>query len=116
MNLGEFTATVEPSGNSWFTVNSVLSAAFTLSAAVSYETKHNCSLIVLTICYQADLPVVPSEIPSALRRFTRWSVIALPAIKFFLTACGIEKPSYTGTVCVTPSPESTTRPVVLPFE
>ena len=43
-------------------------------------------------------------------------MIALPAMKFFLTACGIENPSNTGTVWVTPSPESQTIPVVLPFE
>jgi hypothetical protein len=31
-------------------------------------------------------------------------------------ACGIEKPSKTGTACVTPSPESRTIPVVRPDE
>ena len=31
-------------------------------------------------------------------------------------ACGIEKPSKTGTACVTPSPESKTMPVVRPEE
>ena len=29
--------------------------------------------------------------------------------------CGIANPSYTGTMCVTPSPESTTTPVVNPI-
>ena len=43
-------------------------------------------------------------------------MIALPAVKFFLTACGIENPSKTGTVWVTPSPESHTKPVNFPHE
>merc|ERR1711988_1026818 len=36
-------------------------------------------------------------------------------MKFFMTAWGIEWPSNTGTVWVTPSPESQTRPVVRPL-
>lgn len=40
----------------------------------------------------------------------------LPAISTRRIACGIEKPSYTGTACVTPSPQSNTIPVVRPEE
>jgi hypothetical protein len=40
----------------------------------------------------------------------------LPAMSTLRMACGIENPSYTGTACVTPSPESRTRPVVRPDE
>ncbi len=39
-----------------------------------------------------------------------------PATSTRRIALGIEKPSYTGTACVTPSPESSTMPVVLPEE
>jgi len=37
-----------------------------------------------------------------------------PAMSIRRIACGIAKPSYTGTECVTPSPESMTTPVVRP--
>lgn len=37
-----------------------------------------------------------------------------PARSTLRIACGIEKPSKTGTACVTPSPESSTIPVVRP--
>lgn len=40
----------------------------------------------------------------------------LPATSTRRIACGIEKPSKTGTACVTPSPESNTIPVVRPDE
>ena len=40
----------------------------------------------------------------------------LPAMSTRRIACGIEKPSNTGTACVTPSPESRTMPVVRPVE
>jgi hypothetical protein len=39
-----------------------------------------------------------------------------PARSILRIACGIEKPSNTGTACVTPSPESRTIPVVRPEE
>jgi hypothetical protein len=39
-----------------------------------------------------------------------------PAMSTLRIACGIEKPSYTGTAWVTPSPESSTIPVVRPDE
>jgi len=38
----------------------------------------------------------------------------LPATSTLRMACGMEKPSKTGTACVTPSPESRTMPVVRP--
>lgn len=41
---------------------------------------------------------------------------SFPAKLFLSIACGKAYPSYTGTVLVTPSPESRTRPVVLPVE
>jgi len=59
MNLGELTATNDPSGNSWLTVNSVLYEALISSAAGSRETKHYFSLIFDTICNQVDLRVFP---------------------------------------------------------
>jgi hypothetical protein len=40
----------------------------------------------------------------------------LPAISIRRMAWGMANPSYTGTECVTPSPESKTIPVVLPDE
>lgn len=40
----------------------------------------------------------------------------LPAMSTLRIACGMENPSYTGTACVTPSPESSTIPVVRPEE
>ena len=86
-----------------------------MSAARSRETKQRFSLIFLTINSQADFPPY-SQIPSIIKSLTRWSVIALPETKLFLTACGIEKPSNTGTIWVTSSPESQTIPINLPFE
>lgn len=44
------------------------------------------------------------------------SAAYLPARSIRRIACGIEKPSKTGTACVTPSPESSTIPVVRPEE
>jgi len=43
-----------------------------------------------------------------------FKVKSLPARLILPTAEGNENPSNIGTVCVTPSPESTTIPVVLP--
>ena len=44
----------------------------------------------------------------------RYFVISLPAISSRLVRWGRAKPSYTGQICVTPSPESTTTPVSKP--
>lgn len=44
----------------------------------------------------------------------RYLVISLPAISRRRVRCGSAKPSYTGQICVTPSPESTTTPVIKP--
>jgi len=43
-------------------------------------------------------------------------VIAFPEMKFLFTASEIRKPSYTGTILVTPSPDEQIIPVVLPCE
>jgi hypothetical protein len=48
------------------------------------------------------------------RMSSSYSVTALPARSSLRVACGRTLPSYMGTVWVTPSPESTTIPVVLP--
>ena len=44
----------------------------------------------------------------------RCSVTSRPATSMRVMACGMLKPSYTGTACVTPSPLSSTTPVVRP--
>lgn len=46
----------------------------------------------------------------------RYLVISLPAISSLLVRWGREKPSYTGQIWVTPSPESTTTPVNKPAQ
>merc|ERR1719198_571169 len=89
----------------------VLAASY--SAAKSWATKESCSLMSRTIWISAE---EVKEWPASRRSFWRYSVRTRPAISIFSTAWGREKPSKTGTVWVTPSPASTTRPVVRPAE
>ena len=44
----------------------------------------------------------------------KYLVMSRPAMSSRLVRCGRAKPSYTGQICVTPSPESTTTPVRRP--
>ena len=53
-------------------------------------------------------------IPQVYLTLIRYLVMSLPAISSRLVRCGRAKPSYTGQICVTPSPESTTTPVKRP--
>jgi hypothetical protein len=50
------------------------------------------------------------EVRSYTKRY-RYKILPLPAISIRLVRCGRAKPSYTGQICVTPSPESTTTPI-----
>lgn len=69
------------------------------------------SLMVLTISSSAD---VWKLYPSFLRRSRRYRVTSRPATSDLIMLWGMAKPSYIGTACVTPSPESSTTPVVFP--
>mmetsp|Transcript_36071 Transcript_36071/g.58282 ORF Transcript_36071/g.58282 Transcript_36071/m.58282 type:complete len:207 (-) Transcript_36071:66-686(-) len=52
--------------------------------------------------------------PAFRKRSIRLSVTSRPATSIRVMECGIANPSYIGTACVTPSPESKTTPVVRP--
>lgn len=72
-------------------------------------------MILLTISISGDVEKDDFS-PYSLKILAMCLVKSLPARSFLITAWGKEYPSYTGTVWVTPSPESTTQPVVLPDE
>lgn len=71
------------------------------------------SLMLLTISNSA---VVLKLKPSFLSNSLRYLVTSLPAMSLRITEWGSANPSKIGTECVTPSPESSTTPVVLPVE
>ncbi len=52
--------------------------------------------------------------PRCSKSLIKKSVMLRPAMFIRRVRCGRETPSHTGIICVTPSPESTTTPVMRP--
>mmetsp|Transcript_7680 Transcript_7680/g.24045 ORF Transcript_7680/g.24045 Transcript_7680/m.24045 type:complete len:254 (+) Transcript_7680:202-963(+) len=113
MNRSLSTLILLPSGNSYDSAHAVVSLAKRNHLFLSFATKHTLSFISRI---ESTSFVRPTAYPLLPKSSINLSVTVRPAMSNRFVACLFVNPSITGTTCDTPSPLSSTNPVINPCE